>query len=661
VAGTWKRPAAALSLCALALAEVAVGLVGSALVGFDLAAARDSFVLTNSAIALSLAVAGGLVAVNRPANALGWLLLGGAVFQGATAAAAPLLAAGVAAGWPDWLLRTVGTVGAYAWPWTISLFLPLALLVFPTGRLPGPRWRPVPAVVAVVAVLFALDSGALPGGLIGERRVDPWLVIDSYDTLTPLWAVAEVLNGAVYLLALASLVLRYRRGDERDRRQLLWILWALLLVVVGIAIWAPLSRDHGPIVLILFCIPLVPAAMTIAVLRHQLLDIRLVFSRTVLYALLTAAAVGVYLGVVALAGRVLSEGVGSSVIATVLVAIGFNPVRVRLQGIVDRALYGDRADPVRVVSRIGQRLSADADAGGVLAGIREALRLPYAGLRVDGAEQAASGTPPELLETVPLAYGGDRVGELVVGVRSGQRTLDRSDRSALELLAAPLAVAVRATALSDAVQRSRSQIVAAREEERRRLRRDLHDGLGPALTGIAFQADAAGNLLTTAPDDAARLLAALRATATEAIADVRRLVHALRPPALDELGLAGALRRQGEQLGVGGPRITVEVGEPLPTLPAAVEVAAYRIAVEAMTNAVRHAGAGTVRLRVAAGDDLEVDVTDDGALVDSWTPGVGLSSIAERTAELGGEWRAGPADGGGGRVWARLPLEVSHV
>jgi signal transduction histidine kinase len=340
------------------------------------------------------------------------------------------------------------------------------------------------------------------------------------------------------------------------------------------------------------------------VLRHQLLDIRLVLSRTVLYVVLTAGVIGAYLGLVTVADSLLRQGPGTSVLATLIVAVAFNPVRVRLQRVVDRALYGDRADPVRALSRMGDRLSAgtDADSGDVLTAIGEALRLPYAALRRDGADQVVHGTAPELLEVIALTYRGERVGELVVGARSGQRRLDGADRAALELLAAPLAVAVHATALSEAVQRSREEIVAAREEERRRLRRDLHDGLGPALTGIAFQADAAGNLIPTDPARAVELTGSLRAAATEAIDDVRRLVYALRPPALDELGLVGALRRHAEQLdgGLGGglPVVTVHAPPDLPALPAAVEVAAYRIAIEALTNAVRHAGAGRIDLRL---------------------------------------------------------------
>jgi two-component system, NarL family, sensor kinase len=249
------------------------------------------------------------------------------------------------------------------------------------------------------------------------------------------------------------------------------------------------------------------------------------------------------------------------------------------------------------------------------------------------------------------------VGALVVGVRSGQAALAASDRAVLELLAVPLAMAVRATELSESLQRSRGAIVTAREEERRRLRRDLHDGLGPLLTGVAFQADAAGNLIRSDPDRAAALLAGLRERTAGAIDDVRRLVHELRPPALDELGLVDALRRHAEEY-TGSPQVAVEASGAIPPLPAAVEVAAYRIAMEGLTNAVRHAGATRIDLRLAADGDLHIQVSDDGSRRDGWRPGVGLTSMRERAAELGGEVDAGPG-ASGGRVVARLPLVVS--
>jgi len=186
----------------------------------------------------------------------------------------------------------------------------------------------------------------------------------------------------------------------------------------------------------------------------------------------------------------------------------------------------------------------------------------------------------------------------VVGLRQGQHRLDPADRRVLELLAAPLAVALYATALSAELQRSRERIVTAREEERRRLRRDLHCtmGWGPVLTGIGFQADAAGNLVRTDPERALELLGRLRAETSAAIDDVRRLVDDLRPPALDELGLLGALREHAERLSRhGGPVVAVEAPAALPPLRAAVEVAAFRIATEALTNAVRHGGRGPHR------------------------------------------------------------------
>ncbi|MGH3765485.1 MAG: sensor histidine kinase [Pseudonocardiaceae bacterium] len=658
---TRRSTMTAFALFGLAVAEVLTAVIGAPLVGLSLAQSTDSFVVTNSAIGLSCGIAGVLIAWQRPRNPVGWLLLAAGCFQAATAAAEPLVSAGIAHRWPQPALRTVATIAAYSWPWSIGLCLPLALLLFPDGRLPGPGWRVVRWVAFLVGPLFALEVGADPAAFPGAGRPQPWLVIPNYADLGPLWLAAELLNNLVVLAALVGLVVRYRRGDERLRRQLLWLILAVLAVAVLFPLWGIYQLTP---ILALLLIVLVPAAMTIAILRHQLLDIRLVVSRTVLYGLLTAAVIGTYLGLVAAADAVLRDGVGrgSSVLATLVIAAGFNPIRVRLQRVVDRALYGDRADPVRAVTRMGERLAAGtgADPTDVLNAVREALRLPYAALRAEGTERAAVGEPPDLLESIPLCYRGERVGELTVGARSGQRRLDPADRAALELLAAPLAVAVHATALSAAVQRSRQHIVAAREEERRRLRRDLHDGLGPALTGMAFQADAIGNLLRAEPDRAAELVAALRAGATEAIDDVRRLVYALRPPALDELGLVGALRRQAEHLGAGGrePSIEVDAPELLPELPAAVEVAAYRIAVEALNNAVRHAGAVRVDLRLVVNGALEIAVSDDGpGGAGSWAAGVGLCSIGERTAELGGQWRAGPADGGGGLVWARLPLE----
>jgi signal transduction histidine kinase len=636
----------AVTLFALVLTEIVVGLVGGAALGLSFAQFRDSFVLTNSAIGLSCGVAGALIAWQRPHNPVGWLLLASAVFQAGTALTAPFLLSGVH-------VPLVATVAAYSWPWSIALCLPLALLVFPDGRLPSRRWRVVLAVAVAESVLFAVEVGSMP--VPGQHPA--WLVITNYDSLGWLWTISELANGAVYLACLASLVVRYRRGDDRLRRQLLWLALAVLVVIVMFTVWVP-AVEAGPLVLILLAIPLIPAAITIAVLRYQLLDIRLVVSRAVLYALLTAAVIGSYVGLVAVADTARRQvGLGSSVLATLVIALLFNPVRVWLQRLVDRALYGDRTNPVRAVSRLGKQLGSGthADPEDELRVVCDTLRLPYAALRAGDLERGSHGTMPKRLETVALDYRGERVGELVVGVRAGEAKLNAADRSVLELLAIPLAVAVRATTLSEAVQQSREQIVTAQEEERRRLRRDLHDGLGPLLTGVAFQTDAARNLLRTNPDRADALLADLRDRTSDAISDVRRLVFELRPPTLDELGLTGALRRHAEQLDGPRTRVTVVAPEELPRLPAAVEVAAFRISLEALTNAVRHSDATHIQLSIAVDDGLRIEVTDDGKPTASWQPGVGLTSMYDRAAELGGNVQAGPQNFGG-LVLVRLPI-----
>jgi two-component system, NarL family, sensor kinase len=220
---------------------------------------------------------------------------------------------------------------------------------------------------------------------------------------------------------------------------------------------------------------------------------------------------------------------------------------------------------------------------------------------------------------------------------------------------------VLAVPLPQELQRSRERLVAAREEERRRLRRDLHDGLGPILTAVTLKADAARSALDTAPNRADGLLAELRGDANQAIGDLRRVIYDLRPAALDELGLLGALGQQTDRFARQGLSITLEAPPALPVLPAAVEVAAYRIVAEALTNVARHTHAHQVTITVAVDRALWLQVHDDGttstANGDGWRPGVGLVSMADRAAEVGGTLQAGPTPTGG-RVQATLPLEL---
>jgi signal transduction histidine kinase len=468
-------------------------------------------------------------------------------------------------------------------------------------------------------------------------------------------------------------VVRFRRASGQERQQLKWSAAVGVVQLGFFVVNLFLSALHGLLydaVVWAVLFSAMYAAIGIAVLKHRLYDIDRLLNRTLVYGLLTVGGVGVYVGVVKGTEWLLREGVGlgGSLLATAVIAVGFAPARDRLQRWVDRRLYGDRHDPVRAMARLGERLR-DAPSGvpggdvlaGVLQGVCETLRLPSASLRVeDGVEVATSGQPGTASESIPLEHEGKRVGVLLVGVRSGEDALGAADRQVLEVLAAPVAVALQAVLLSQELQRSRERLVAAREEERRRLRRDLHDGLGPILTAVTLKADAARSALDTAPDRADALLAELRGDAKQAIGDLRRVIYDLRPAALDELGLLGALSQQVDRFGRQGLLIILHAPPTLPVLPAAVEVAAYRIVTEALTNIARHAHAHQVTITVAIDGDLCLEVQDDATTSttngNGWRPGTGLQSMNERVTEVGGTLQAGPTPAGG-RVQASLPLE----
>jgi signal transduction histidine kinase len=261
---------------------------------------------------------------------------------------------------------------------------------------------------------------------------------------------------------------------------------------------------------------------------------------------------------------------------------------------------------------------------------------------------------------LPLVHGGEPVGTLVIGARAHSEALGDGDRRLLEDFARHAAAAVSAIALSSEVQRSRERLVTAREEERRRLSGDLHDGLGPTLAGAMLMIEAARGMVARDPAAVEKLLDRVAASLETTVADVRRLVYGLRPPALDQLGLVEAIRQQAAALSAGGEQqIACEVvaPDPMPPLPAAVEVAVFRIAQEALTNVARHAHARNASVRIAVDGTLELEIRDDGrGLPDDRHAGVGLISMRERTAELGGSFELGTVPGGGTRLTVQLPL-----
>ena len=663
-----RRPSAAATvwfLAAVALAVIAA--VATAMAGADRHQVLDGFTVSNIVIGLSLSLAGWPIARHRPENRLGWLLLAGGACYTVSGAGDPVLAAATSPGADAFGWRLIATLTNGGWPWAIGLVLPLVLLLFPDGRLPSPRWRWAVAAAGTAAVLFAstavfpADTSSSELGVQGYLRW-PW-----YDRLHWVEGAAAIIGLAAYVAAVVSLVVRYRRGDEPVRRQILWLLWGSSVMVAVFAVDNVLPNES---LLTVYPIVLVPLSVAIAVLRYQLLDIRLVISRTLLYALLTAGVIGAYAGLVAFLDAVVRRqiGLGTSIIATIMIAGVFHPVRVRLQRRIDEVFYGARRDPIRAMTEVGARLgelSSNTPAGfaGVLEGLCRVMRLPSASVVVDGQEVASFGQPPPLRQSIDLRQGGDVVGELTVGLRAGETRLAPADEKVLVLLSTSLAVAIRATSLATQLGRARDALVTTREEERLRLRRDLHDGLGPVLTAVVLQADAARRLVPTDPERAQALMVEIRTLATATTGSIRRLVNELRPAALDALGLVGALQEQAgvlSQRADGSPlHVAVEATEKLADLPPAVEVAAYLIATEALNNVTRHSTASAARVTLSSdGTALSLMIHDNGTGGKEWRPGVGITSMRERAAELGGACSVG-TDITGGRVSVTIPLGAS--
>ncbi|MGB3438919.1 MAG: histidine kinase [Actinophytocola sp.] len=482
-------------------------------------------------------------------------------------------------------------------------------------------------------------------------------------------------------LIVTVLVRKYRgRRGEPTRKPLLWLLAALIgSVVAYFAIWVvPVITNGRPLVPYeMQALPYmaVPIAMSAAVLRYRALNIEVAVSRTVVYGALTIGAVGVYVAVVstwsALFGPVTSVWWQAVVVAGI--AVLSQPVRRRLQALINRRLYGDRDDPYRVVSALASRLENTPTASTMLPEIVEtvsaALRLPYMAIEIQArgrSETAASvGTPTGELHRMPLTFHGERVGNLVVGRRSALRELTRPDRIALAEVARHAGAAVYTARLTRDLRRSRDRLVRAREMERRRILHELHDGVGPTLAAVALGLDVSKRTVgDTSPTG--ELLGRLRDELQAAIVEIRRLAHGLRPPVLDRIGLipaireyAGALasRTAGSDSSVDGVTIVLEVPSSMPKLPAPVDVAAYRIICEALTNVTRHAAASSCAVRLWVDDDLHIEVVDDGVGLPAVTNGgVGLSSMRERATELGGECLVEAEREGGTRVFATLPL-----
>src|SRR5215216_5633152 len=513
------------------------------------------------------------------------------------------------------------------------------------------------------------------------------IIYEMFDDLSEVGPALLLISS---IAALVSLILRLHRAWGDERQQLKWFLYATLpasvsfsfILIIFSRLYFPMLRFLDPYLpfqefftyIDTYAVPVisllfVPVFTFIAILRYRLFDIDVVINRTLVYGALSACVVGIYvLAVVALGTVFQARGnLAISLLATGLVAVLFQPLRSRLQRSVNRLMYGERDDPYAVISRLGRRLEATLAPEVVLPTlvetIAQALTLPYAAILLkegEGFRTAATyGSPLGEPETLPLVYQREEIGRLVLSPRAPGERFSDADRSLLEDLARQAEVAVHAVTLTTDLQHSRERLVTTREEERRRLRRDLHDSLGAQLAGLNVQAGTLRRLIPRDPDAADELVVELREELRSAITDIRRLVYDLRPPALDDLGLAEALRRLAEHYGSEDEQLSVlvEAPEDLPKLPAAVEVAVYRITQEALVNVARHARARTCVVRLAVNEEVGLEIFDDGVGIPAErSAGVGLSSMRERATELGGSCAVETAPKGGTQVLVRLPM-----
>jgi len=547
----------------------------------------------------------------------------------------------------------------------------LVFLLFPSGQF-APRWTRWTLVVFLAGLVpSTFVAPVMPNSPISQLG---WLVV----------------QGEWVTLAIIQLY-RYRRvSSPLERQQTKWVVFGLAVLItvdVGanlLALLFPVLASPGSLYplaysVVQYCLPLfLPLSFGFAILRYRLFEIDIIINRTLVYGLLTAIVAGVYVLVVGILGTLLHAfgNVLISLLATGVVAVLFQPLRTRLQRTINRLMYGERDDPHAVLSRLGKRLEATLAPEAVLPTIVEtvaqALKLPYAAIALKQGDAfitaATFGLPQDKPLILPLVYHTETIGQLLLGPRAPGDAFTTADLRLLEDIAHQAGVTVHAARLTTDLQRSRERLVSTREEERRRLRRDLHDGLGATLAALHLQAGAVRTLMQRDLAAADTEILDWQAEIRAAITDIRRLVYALRPPTLDELGLAGAIRQYAAQYAArngsqGEPgsdlRVAVQAPEQLPALPAAVEVAAYRIVQEALTNVARHAQARLCRicLSLPGSHVLQVEVIDDGVgLPKEPCAGVGLLSMRERAEEVGGLCVVEPAPGRGTRVLVKLPL-----
>lgn len=624
----------------LGVAGVVLALVNTGTADPPFEVHREFFV-SDAAIALLYAPFGALVVARG--HVIGWALLGVGVGYAITAfgiqyavlgvdradpPAYALVSQLVVAGW------VAGTLsGTLVLPWLVGRDPPTGL------RLAASVGGGVLALSAGLSRYLVQLDGAPDHPLASPRVSD---VAERYDDrMVPVYVVVG-LAGALHL------ALRSRRAEPSERRSLRWVMVSLVALTLSyLAFELGLSSD-GPAVLagallLSAAILALPAAVFVLVVRQPSYNVDLAVSRALVGGLLTILVVGAYLVLVWFGGRFLPWSRESAgLVAVGGLALAVMPLRTWLQRRVDSLVFGSRADAGRLLDRLG----SDIERGhgdmpileGLVDGLRRGLRLRAVVVESDtGAVRVASGPDTLYLPVeVPLRSRGQVVGRLVLEAPLAER-LDLRTLELVEQLAALVAVALDLALVNTELEGARTRLADVRQEERRLLRRELHDSLGPSLAGTSLALAAIGRSSGLEPAQVA-MLAQLQEELAQRSDDVRQMARHLLPPPLEDGRLGEALAQLGDRFDQGRFAVTVSA-DGADRIDSRRQIAIYHVAAEAVLNAYRHAGARSCRVTVDQGDapDVRLVVEDDGTgVADGTRPGIGLRSMRERAAELGG-------------------------
>ncbi|MFS0862806.1 sensor histidine kinase [Fredinandcohnia sp. 179-A 10B2 NHS] len=532
----------------------------------------------------------------------------------------------------------------------------ILFLILPDGKF-VPRWS---ILAALVWFIVGIGSIYFPGSVFDVEVWPIWLGIGSWIGL--------------HICLVFSQVYRYVKvSNQIHRQQMKWYIYSIAIYFIALVLLNFIGQlsvilKIGTELLYAGCFILIPISIAFSIFKYKLWDINIVIHRTILYGLLSLFVILFYVGIVGLISEMLQteENVLASIITAGIIAVCFHPIKEKLQMLVNRLIYGESDNPYAILSRLNLVLEAVRDTDSVLPNVAKtishALKIPYVAIQLKEKEGlhtiAEVGEPLPICLNIPLVHQGQEMGSFILSHRSSTEPYRQSDKNLLQDLARQVGILAHSIMLHKDLQLSRQQLVNAREEERRRLRRDLHDGLGPSLASLAIKMDVANSFMEKEPEKSKLLLQEMDIQIKQLLQDIRRIVYSLRPSSLDELGLISAIQELLSQYKTSHIHFTLNAPATQLLLPAALEVAVYRIMQEAITNVIRHSEATTCNIEISLNHTFQLVIRDDGkGLHEKIQYGIGIKSMKERAEELGGSLKIYSQETGGTIILADIPIQ----